>query len=76
MAPPLNHLFIRLEFRTMADEKSYYGGFFWIAAVSFVVPLFVAWSAFRDLQSATKRNPIRTSRAPTMGCSTTCCGRT
>lgn len=41
----------------MNNGSSYYGGFYWIAAVSFIVPLFVAWSAFQDLRPATKPQP-------------------
>lgn len=41
----------------MNNGSTYYGGFYWIAAVSFIVPLFVAWSAFEDLRPATKPEP-------------------
>ena len=36
------------------DNKSYYGAFFWITLVSFVVPVVVAISAFNAVQPATK----------------------
>ena len=38
----------------MSNGTKYYGGFFWVAAVSFIVPLFVGWHAFQNLQPATK----------------------
>jgi|GEM_PF-415731 len=41
----------------MNSDRTYYGGFFWVAAVSFIVPLFVAVSAFRDLQPAYRPEP-------------------
>ncbi len=41
----------------MNSDRTYYGGFFWVAAVSFVVPLFVAVFAFRDLQPAYRPEP-------------------
>jgi len=34
-------------------SKSYYGPFFWLAAVSFIVPLFVAHAAFRNTHPPT-----------------------
>lgn len=37
--------------------KSSYGPFFWLAAVSFVVPLFVAAAAFRNVHPTTKPIP-------------------
>lgn len=41
----------------MSKGKQYYGGFFWIAAISFVVPLFVAFSAFNKVRPTTKPTP-------------------
>ena len=41
----------------MSNGTKYYGGFFWVAAVSFIVPLFVGWQAFQNLQPATKPTP-------------------
>lgn len=41
----------------MSNGTKYYGGFFWVAAVSFIVPLFVGWHAFQNLQPATKPTP-------------------
>ena len=41
----------------MASGKKYYGGFFWVALVSFTVPMFVGWKAFQDIQSTTKPTP-------------------
>lgn len=38
-------------------SKSYYGGFFWLAAVSFIVPLFVAYAAFDQIRPASKPTP-------------------
>ena len=38
----------------MSNGTKYYGGFFWVAAVSFIVPLFVGWQAFQNLQPASK----------------------
>lgn len=38
-------------------QKSYYGPFFWIAAVSFIVPLFVAVRAFDSVGPTTKPEP-------------------
>lgn len=36
--------------------KQYYGAFFWVAAISFIVPLFVAWKAF-EARPTTKPTP-------------------
>ncbi len=41
----------------MSKGKDYYGGFFWVAAVSFLVPLFVGWKAFQNVQPTTKPVP-------------------
>lgn len=41
----------------MNDGSKYYGGFFWVAAVSFVVPLVVAAAAFQDIKPTTKPTP-------------------
>ena len=41
----------------MSNGTKYYGGFFWVAAVSFIVPLFVGWQAFQNLQPASKPTP-------------------
>ena len=41
----------------MSKDKSYYGGYFWIAMVSFLVPLFVGWKAFENLKPTTKPVP-------------------
>lgn len=41
----------------MSKGDKYYGGFFWVAAVSFVVPLFVGWKAFQNLKPTTKPVP-------------------
>jgi len=37
--------------------SNYYGGYFWVALVSFIVPLFVGWKAFQNLQPTTKPVP-------------------
>ena len=42
---------------TSEKQKSYYGPFFWIAAVSFIVPLFVAVRAFDSVGPTTKPEP-------------------
>lgn len=41
----------------MNKENSYYGGFFWIAAISFVVPVFVALYAFDAVRPTSKPTP-------------------
>jgi len=38
-------------------KRSYYGPFFWIAAISFVVPLVVAAKAFHEVRLTTKPTP-------------------
>lgn len=35
-------------------EKSYYGGYYWLAIASFIVPLFVAYAAFDKVTPTTK----------------------
>ena len=42
---------------TSDKQKSYYGPFFWIAAISFIVPFFVAVRAFDVVGPATKPEP-------------------
>ena len=42
----------------MQDENQYYGGFFWVAAVSFIVPLVVAYAAFDKVTPASKPVPV------------------
>lgn len=39
------------------QSQTYYGGFFWVALISFAVPLFVAYSAFDKLSPSTKPTP-------------------
>lgn len=41
----------------MSNGNQYYGGYFWVALVSFTVPLFVGWKAFENLQPTTKPTP-------------------
>ena len=41
----------------MAKGNQYYGGYFWIALISFTVPLFVGWKAFQNVQPTTKPTP-------------------
>jgi len=41
----------------MSKGSNYYGGFFWVALVSFIVPLFVGWKAFENLKPTTKPTP-------------------
>ncbi len=43
----------------MANPKEYYGGFFWLAAVSLIVPLFVGYKAFDKVRPTVrpKLNP-------------------
>jgi hypothetical protein len=43
--------------RTEGTRSTYYGPFFWIAAISFIVPLVVAARAFREVPLATKPTP-------------------
>lgn len=38
-------------------QQSYYGGLFWVAATSFIVPLFVAYAAFSKLTPTSKPSP-------------------
>ena len=38
----------------MSKKTEYFGGFFWVAIVSFIVPLFVGWYAFQKLQPTEK----------------------
>lgn len=40
------------------SQKSYYGPFFWVAAVSFIVPLFVALRAFDHIGAAAGPTPV------------------
>lgn len=44
--------------QSMSQGSKYYGGYFWVAAVSFVVPLFVGWQAFQNLQPTSKPTPV------------------
>jgi hypothetical protein len=39
-------------------QKSYYGPFFWVAVISFIVPFFVAARAFDTIGPTTKPKPI------------------
>lgn len=41
----------------MSKGSNYYGGYFWVALVSFIVPLFVGWYAFQNLRPTTKPTP-------------------
>ena len=41
----------------MKDQRTYYGGFFWIAATSFLVPLVVGYAAFSKLSPSSKPTP-------------------
>ncbi|MCG8653263.1 MAG: DUF547 domain-containing protein [Pirellulales bacterium] len=41
----------------MSQGKQYYGGYFWVAVVSFIVPLAVAAKAFHGLAPTTKPTP-------------------
>lgn len=41
----------------MSKGSNYYGGFFWVALISFIVPLFVGWKAFQNIQPTTKPTP-------------------
>jgi hypothetical protein len=41
----------------MKKDQSYYGGYFWVAMISFIVPLFVAYAAFSKLTPTTKPTP-------------------
>lgn len=42
----------------MSKGSNYYGGFFWVAAISFIVPLFVGFKAFENLKPTTKPTPV------------------
>ena len=46
-----------LEVNRMSKGSNYYGGFFWVALVSFIVPLFVGYKAFENLKPTTKPTP-------------------
>jgi hypothetical protein len=37
--------------------SNYYGGYFWVALISFTVPLFVGYKAFQNLKPTTKPTP-------------------
>ena len=41
----------------MSNQREYFGGFFWVAVVSFIVPFFVGWKAFDKLHAPTKPTP-------------------
>jgi hypothetical protein len=41
----------------MNKGNQYYGGFFWVAVISFIVPLVVAFKAFNDIKPTTKPTP-------------------
>lgn len=41
----------------MSNGKEYYGSYFWIALVSFIVPIFVGWKAFENIKPTTKPTP-------------------
>ena len=41
----------------MSKKTDYFGGFFWIALISFTVPFFVGWKAFDKLQHTEKPKP-------------------
>jgi len=42
----------------MSKKTDYFGGFFWVAVVSFIVPFFVGWKAFQNLQPYEKPTPV------------------
>ena len=42
----------------MSKKTDYFGGFFWVAVVSFTVPFFVGWKAFQNLQPYEKPKPV------------------
>ena len=42
----------------MSKGKQYFGGYFWIAIVSFTVPIFVGWKAFENIKPTTKPTPV------------------
>ena len=41
----------------MSQGEKYYGGFFWLAAISFIVPFFVGINAFKAASPTTKPKP-------------------
>ena len=41
----------------MSKKTDYFGGFFWVALISFTVPFFVGWKAFENLQATSKPEP-------------------
>ena len=38
----------------MSNPKAYYGGYFWLTVISFIVPLFVAYKAFDKVRPTSK----------------------
>ena len=42
----------------MSKGSNYYGGFFWVSLISFIVPLFVGYKAFENLKPTTKPTPV------------------
>ena len=42
----------------MSKGSNYYGGFFWVSVISFIVPLFVGYKAFENLKPTTKPIPV------------------
>ncbi len=42
----------------MSQGEKYYGGYFWVAVISFIIPLAVAWKAFDRVQPTTKPKPV------------------
>ena len=45
------------EIMTQKAKPSYYGGYFWVATISFIVPLFVAAKAFHEVPLTTRPEP-------------------
>ena len=43
--------------QSVSKGSNYYGGYFWVALISFAVPLFVGWKAFQNIQPTTKPTP-------------------
>ena len=41
----------------MSSGEKYYGGFFWVAMISFIVPVFVAVAAFNSIKTTSKPTP-------------------
>ena len=41
----------------MSSGEKYYGGFFWVAMISFIVPVFVAIAAFNSIKTTSKPTP-------------------